>query len=286
MEYSNVQNILSDKFIKEFIVSSLRESMANIGFSETLINDFLIKLDNLDVENFINDHRNELADIQLGNFFGNLVPQYFKDYIVPEIPTGGKVFDLGCGRGTLIKILAELGKNEEIVGVDIKEAAEWKDIQSPHVRLSVVQEPDFLSVLEKEQPGTVTITWVLHHMDFEQQKRYINQLFKALKNGARLVVLEDSYSTILRPELGNGRYEGFIKWGQEDRNKITGVLDWIANRIFSMRTTMPVPFAYRTLEEWGSIFEEAGFTVSKTRFLGFPDKRDVNTPQGVIVLFK
>ncbi|MCR4279118.1 MAG: class I SAM-dependent methyltransferase [Candidatus Zambryskibacteria bacterium] len=214
------------------------------------------------------------------------MPKYFNSNVVPEIPTGGKVFDLGCGRGTLIQEIINRRENSEIVGIDIKQAPEWNKIVGDKVRMEVVQEENFLSVLEREQPDVVTVTWVFHHMEYEQQKRYIGSLYKALKTGAVIVALEDSYSETLPPEAGQKRYEDFMKWDKENRQKIMGVLDWIANRIFSMRLSMPVPFAYRTLEDWKQVFEEAGFETLKMRFLGFPDDRDINNPQSLLVIRK
>ena|SRR3989344_6271830 len=287
MEYKDlVQDVFSNEDRLKFIVSSLRESMTCLGFSEGLINEFLSDLRGLDIDNFINKHQKELTRVQLGHFFGELVPRYFSDHVVPEVPVGGKVLDLGCGMGTLVKIIKNRDLNNLIIGIDIKKAPEWESIVDEAVALKVVGESNFLSVLEKENPDIVTITWVLHHMDFEQQKRYITSLYKVLKEGAVLIVLEDSYSELLTPESGLERYNDFMKWGKEDRQKIQGALDWIANRIFSMRTTMPVPFAYRTLEDWVSLFKEVGFKVAKVRFLGFPNDRDINTPQSVLVLKK
>jgi len=281
-----VVNVLSDDSLKEFVVSSLKESMTNLGFSQELMNDFLGNITSLNLERFISKHSEELARVELGHFFGVLVPPYFNKNVVSEVPSGGKVFDLGCGMGTLIQELIKRGKNSEIVGIDIKEASEWKELRNEKVKLEVVQEVDFLSTLEREHPDFVTATWVFHHMEYEQQKRYIASLFKALKPGAVLVALEDSYSDTLPPEAGEQRSIGFMKLNKDNRQKVMGVLDWIANRVFSMRTSIPVPFAYRTLEEWKQIFEDAGFNMIKMRFLGFPDERDINNPQSLIVLQK
>lgn len=286
MEYKDLVGILSDDSKYDYIVSSLRESMASLGFSQELTGEFLDNLAHLNVEGFIQKHKDELARVQLGYFFGELVPKYFSDNVVAVIPAEGKVFDLGCGRGTLIQEIIKRGNNDEVVGIDIKEAPEWNEIKSDNVRMEVVQEEDFLSVLERERPDTVTATWVFHHMEYDQQKRYIEALYKSLKEGAVVVVLEDSYAETIPPESGKERAESFMKWSKEDRQKIMGVLDWIANRIFSMRTTMPVPFAYRTLEDWKGVFEEVGFTTLKARFIGFPDDRDINSPQSLIVLKK
>lgn len=286
MEYKDLQLILSDTKVKDFLMDSLHESMSNLGFSKDLISEFLGSIDILDIQSFIEKHKEELSVVQLNHFFGELVPEYFNTNIVSEIPVGLKVLDLGCGRGTLIREIIKRGENSEIVGIDIKKDNEWDGLIKDGVRMEVVEEKDFLSILQRESPGVVVVTWVFHHMEYEQQKRYISSLHSVMKEGGLLIVLEDSYSTVLPPESGHDRYNKFMRLGIEDRQKVIGVLDWVANRIFSMRTTMPVPFAYRTLEGWCAVFFETGFKVVKQRFLGFPDDRDVNNPQSVLILKK
>lgn len=286
MEYKDVvHDVLLDHKRCQFLRASLQESMTYLGFSESLIDEFLNNITDLDLDVFITKHRKELARVQLGHFFDELVPKYFEKYIIPEVPFNGKILDLGCGRGTLIQCLIDRAQNDEYVGIDITKSPEWDELANKNIHFEVVQEKDFLSFLKKEQPDHVTITWVLHHMEYDAQKRYLSALFNVLKEGATLVVLEDAYSEILPPEDGRERYEKFITWSKEDRLKIMGAYDWIANRVFSMRTTMPVPFAYRTLEEWKQLFQEVGFRITKTRFIGLP-LRDVNTAQSVFVATK
>ncbi|NTW15716.1 MAG: class I SAM-dependent methyltransferase [Candidatus Moranbacteria bacterium] len=287
MEYSDlVRDVFSDGEKKRFITDSLRDSMTRLGFSGALRDEFLRNIDTLTVADFIGRHKNELQRVQNEHFFGELVPVYFKENVVPEIPAGGKVLDLGCGPAILIRCLIERGTNPEIVGSDIAADPRWSGIVPEDARLEVVRESEFLPYLKREQPDHVAATWVFHHMEYAEQERYLSALHNALKPGATLVVLEDSYSEVLLPESGRERALAFMRWSPEDRHKIMGALDWIANRIFSMRTSMPVPFAYRTLEGWAKVFEEAGFSVKKTRFLGFPDNRDIHTPQSLIVAEK
>ena len=64
MEYTDlVNNVFSDEKRKQFITASLRESMANLGFSDTLRNEFLQNIDTLNVADFIEQHKNELQRI-------------------------------------------------------------------------------------------------------------------------------------------------------------------------------------------------------------------------------
>ena len=284
MEYQDVvRDVFSRPDLREFVVSNFKESMTNLGFSEQLMSEFLENIAHLNLDVFIEKHRAELGRVELGHFCDVLVPPFFEGYILPEIPQGGKVLDLGCGRGTLIKLLIGRGSNTEVIGIDITEAPEWEDIAPSDAQLHVIQEADFLSFIDREKPDSVVATWVFHHMEYEQQVRYLKALRRVLKPGSTLVLLEDSYAESTPPEMRQERHDALMQWSKEDRLKIMGAYDWVANRIFSMRTTMPVPFAYRTVEEWRQILENSGFYTSKSRYIGFPDNQDVHTPRAVIV---
>ena len=287
MEYKDlVRDVLSDQKKRSFIVKNLRNSMVTLGFSEVLMSDFLDNIDHLDLEALIKKHHAEFTEVQLKHYFDEVVPEHFKKYVLPEIPQTGKILDLGCGRGTLFQTLVRTGFKNKMIGIDIIHTPEWDELASQQMRFEVVQESNFLNFIKEEKPDHVTLTWVLHHMEFTQQKRYLTSLYGILKEGATIVALEDSYADTIPPETGEDSWGDFKKWSIDDRLKIMGAYDWLANRVFSMRTTMPVPFAYRTLEDWKKVFEEVGFSVTKTRFLGFPEECDVNTARSIIVAIK
>jgi len=215
----------------------------------------------------------------------DLAAGYFARYIVPDVPPVGKVLDLGCGTGTLLKELLKRG-GTEVVGMDINSYPEWDALRKSGIRVKAVTEKNFIPFMEKELPDTVTMTWVLHHMDYIEQERYLIAMFSALKPGSRAVVLEDAYSEKLPPEKGKKLYDDFMTLSVEDRKRVMGVFDWVANRVLEQREKIPMPFGYRTLEEWQALFVKIGFTVTKTRFLGFPEDRDVNNGQSVLVAIK
>ncbi len=123
-------------------------------------------------------------------------------------------------------------------------------------------------------------------MERDEQERYVGYLYKALAIGASLVALEDSYSTELPPENDIGVYDSFMKFNEDDRCKIMGVYDWVANKVLAQRDKVDIPLTYRTLEEWGKLFIDNGFSVVKKKFIGFPEKRDINTPQSLLIVTK
>ena len=123
-------------------------------------------------------------------------------------------------------------------------------------------------------------------MEYDEQERYLGYIHENLKIGAKIVVLEDSYSTDLVPENGADKYKGFMEWNPNQRKNIMSVYDWVANRVLAQREKVPIPCAYRTLEEWSNILEKKGFKTVMQKFIGFPNDRDINSPQSLIVAEK
>lgn len=154
-------------------------------------------------------------------------------------------------------------KFQHITGIDLYPYPEWELFKNPKITFKVVTEKDFFDFLSREKPDTATLTWVLHHMKHDEQERYIEYLHKVLAPGARLVILEDSYSTELPPENDIGVYDSFMKFGEDDRRKIMGVYDWVANKVLAQRDKVEIPLTYRSLEEWEKLFTESGFSVVK-----------------------
>ena len=123
-------------------------------------------------------------------------------------------------------------------------------------------------------------------MKYSEQERYMKMIYKKINTGSKIIVLEDSYSDELHPESGVERWRLFMEWPRNDRKKIMSVYDWIANRVLARRSRVPIPFGYRSVEEWISFFKKIGFTLYAKKFIGFPDQRDINTPQALLILKK
>jgi SAM-dependent methyltransferase len=284
-EIDNIRGMLSDDKVRNFVVTNLKNSLKSIGYSEELVDDLISFLDNLDIGGFQKANKEELKKIHTIGFFRKIVPAYFIEHVIPHIPSSEKILDIGCGTGILASKLAESGKFKKIMAIDINEYPEWNLFASEKTSFYVVKQEEFDDFFIKNKPNTVVLTWTLHHMEYEEQKEYLSKMYEAVD---RLVVvaLEDSYSEKLQPRKDIGVYAEFMDLTKEERKNFMSICDWIANRVLEMRDKIPIPFAYMTLEEWEKLFQDVGYNVKSKRFIGFPDKRDINTPQSLIVAEK
>ncbi len=279
-----INDFLDDSNLRNFIIVNLKESLTSIGFSKNLIDALTGGLSDLDVSKFQNDFSGELENVYRIGFFQKIVPAYFEQFIIPEI-SKGKILDVGCGTGILVKKLSEAGFRY-LAGIDINEYPEWESFGAPNVRFEVVSESQFPKFLTEYQPDSVTLTWALHHMEYDEQERYLKMIFEKMKEESRIVILEDSYSEELRPENGEKIWRAFMKWPEGDRKKIMSVYDWVANRVLARREHVPIPFGYRTMEEWTKFFAKIGYRLTSKKFIGFPDQRDINQPQSLLIFQK
>lgn len=286
-EIIHLQKILSHKILKGFIINNLRESLSSIGFSKDFVRDLLKMLDNLKkYPELQNKHTYELDTVYLDGFFKKIVPGYFKAHIVPEIPASKKVLDLGCGTGILAERLSREERFSKIIGIDLRSYPEWETFVNEKIFFTVANKDGSFKLIKEEKPNSIILTWTLHHMPYIEQKEYVRNLYSFMPYESKMIILEDSYSENLAPIYGMDRYTGFMHLSKKERKQAMSFYDWIANRVLAKRARVPITFSYRTLEEWESFFKEIGFSVIHKKFIGFPNKRDINTPQSLIVVEK
>ena len=168
-------------------------------------------LPDLSVKEFQNKFSDELEEVYQKGFFQKIVPAYFKKFVLPKIQKG-KILDIGCGTGILLKELSSAKGFGNLLGIDVAEYAEWKLFRSPNVRFEVVGEVSFPGFIEANRPDSVVLTWTLHHMKYSEQERYMKMIYKKINTGSKIIVLEDSYSDELHPESGVERWRLFMEW--------------------------------------------------------------------------
>lgn len=283
-EHREILEKISDDNIYHYIISNINSGLSSIGFSNEFVSYFVDNFRSLNFEEFYKKFDKEITEVYDVGFFQKIVPDYFTKEVIPHIPASKTVLDIGCGTGILMNRLSESQKFDNLIGIDINRYAEWKEFKKNSIKFKVVREREFGNFLEKSKPDNIILTWTLHHMEYQEQIRYLKEIFSTLNDGSRLIVLEDTYTEQFAPKYGENLYESFMQLNPVERKIVMSVYDWIANRILARRQKIPIPCGYRSLEEWQNLCEDIGYKTIDNIFIGFPDKRDINTPQGLFII--
>lgn len=280
-----VEDALCNSKLRDFLYKNFQKSLSELGCEQDLIDDFLKNLPQLNLPAFWERHQEQLQNVFNVKYRNGVETDYFKKHVVTVVRSCQKVIDIGCGTGVLAKLLLETSKFKEVVGIEIDAYPEWDTFSDQRIRFEVVVEENFDNFLRRELPDSAVLAWVLHHMDYEQQVRYMQRLYAILKPGAQVVILEDGYSSTLMPQYGKDLHDSFMKFSPEEHHAIIGINDWCANRVLRLREKVPCPFGYRTVEDWKRMFKEIGYKNVYEKYIGFP-RRDVLNPQCVMVFEK
>jgi SAM-dependent methyltransferase len=278
-----VKEALQDSKLGPYLKKNFLSSLAYMGYPKELIESVFFAIENNKIEELITHREKDLYELQDIGFFQNHAPQFAEKFLLPPVPPAKNVLDLGCGRGGLMSTMSKLGRFEKLTGIDINSYEEWKGLESSELHFEVVKEDKFNEFIKEINPDMVMVCWVLHHMKYDEQERYLDYLSKALEKDTYVVVLEDCYSTKLPPEEDHGVHEEFMAMSLSERKTIISVYDWVANRILARKKEMPIPFAFRTFEEWVELFAKYGFNYFEGHYIGFAEHRDVNTPQSLLI---
>jgi 2-polyprenyl-3-methyl-5-hydroxy-6-metoxy-1,4-benzoquinol methylase len=111
--------------------------------------------------------------------------------VLEQIPMGARIFDIGCGSGSLLYLAVRLRAAKSAHGYDVShdaiKAAGTFARRSDLVCAKFLPVSDFPNLSGYD---VVTLVDVLHHIPPERQTGFLAQIVHAMDTGAKLVILD------------------------------------------------------------------------------------------------
>ena len=112
------------------------------------------------------------------------------DQLLDLIPPDKKVFDLGCGSGSLLSLINEFSKPRQLGGIEVSQNL----VDNARQLLSASKVPvsinfyDGLTIPDEiSEYDVITLIDVFHHIPKQIQVSFFDQLYKKMKEGSMLV---------------------------------------------------------------------------------------------------
>lgn len=222
-------------------------------------------------EEIIHILENSFADKDLKRFnrktrkHGKL-NEFTYSLIKPYLSNINSYLDFGCGKmGLIRRILKEEHNNiKKLYGFEPNVAMEY---------LPKDKRVEFISAkknLEKlDNIDLITINFVLHHLEQVEIKRILEFLKSKLGKNGRFIILEESFPENLTQEINNLINDEFLNLTKTEKLDVIFTNDILIN--YKNLDYMPWTMQYKSMEEWESLFEEIGFRVQKSDFIGITD---------------
>ncbi|MFH1776839.1 MAG: methyltransferase [Candidatus Omnitrophota bacterium] len=278
---------LLDEQSKEFIRLALLIGYQQYGISKADIDRIIeVLLENKDnPERAANIIRTELDYGWYHNYRSSQRPIMELELIQQHISSGTFV-DVGGGYpGALVNAIANDPRVEKVIVTDIEE--EYAQSQDGPTILFITHFQDNIFYVPLPPiADTILLKYVLHHINNARLKKFLQDIFRVLKPGGRVIIFEDSYSEHMPPELGNSQLiEKFSGLSNAQKTKFLRFSDWFSNRVAIGIPGIPMPFNFKSIEQWQNIFEEIGFHV-EPQYIGFLENKAHQVPLAFMVLTK
>jgi ubiquinone/menaquinone biosynthesis C-methylase UbiE len=248
----------------------------------------------------------DIADIGAGrNRLGHAIKKQFDDLSVANLNwrnhLGGNPVDPKDSRQHHLGVSHADPKVVRITGVDV---TDWTDpAESPGVVYHLMPTPTQIDIEDSSQNVVIT-KWCFHHMTMEQMERQIENIFRILRPGGVVIVIEafatsrkslptqkpnERESTFSQQLLEVSRRIEFADiwpegpWKEQcykistdylelsfaDQIKILALEDYIGHLVLNRREHMPFTFKYLPAEQIIANFVAHGFEEQRWNFLLF-----------------
>lgn len=207
----------------------------------------------------------------------------------------GVIVDVGCGDLLLAyKIAGRMPGATQIIGTDVLDYTIQQESDSRVEFRRQVPENNYRIDVESNSVDRVLLNWILHHVDGElipnassDITNLLLDIRRILKTGGKIIILEDAYSELNKPEWESGELFGkFQSLGPMQQVKYMCLSDWWATRVMRNKPEMNRPFNFHSGEEWIEFFGRFGFKKVEFRYLGNPPDKIHKNPQCLLVFEK
>lgn len=280
--------VFSDQASRLFLNAAFFETYTRLEISKHTIQGLL---------NILSKQRNKKQEKALKSIWAYISTTEFADIfqrydskqslkrkleIIRKFVKGPFVADIGCGTGGLSEaIVQNITGVRRIIATDLIDRF---NISNNLVEFRLQPQEDKLSI-DNNTIDTAVLSYVLHHIEKEDQITLLKDINRILKIGGILIVLEDTFSNKLKPINNSVLLTNYLKLDEIKRKSVLSFCDWLNNTVFG-KLNIPVPFTFKNIEEWERIFEQVGFSLVDKQFLGI-DKCNLNfTPRGIMVFEK
>lgn len=122
--------------------------------------------------------------------------------IVERIPPGSSVFDIGCGSGFLLGLIAEQKQPRSLGGAEVaeglvSEAKEYLSRKNPGIPMSIALYDGVNLPANVSEFDFVLLIDVLHHIPPDRQFSFLREVHSRLKPGATLILKDIDADSIL-----------------------------------------------------------------------------------------
>lgn len=211
-------------------------------------------------------------------FWFNQSYHHYKTRVKPEIDfqqlngliKGKRVLDYGCGSGYLAARLAGAGYTVLTTDVLDYRYAEAKHL--PFIQMASATDIPY----PNDSADTALVQAVLHHIDLSQLPIVLQRLAQITQ---RALIKEDTYDlpdqlleaadTLTTQPL----LRAFISMPSPMQYEALVLIDFFGNAIAQGIPEMNMPFAFRSVKEWGDVLEAHGLRITQTLLAGFEPGR-------------
>jgi cyclopropane fatty-acyl-phospholipid synthase-like methyltransferase len=113
--------------------------------------------------------------------------------ILEQIPSGSFVFDIGCGGGFLLGLVAKTKAPSRLAGVEIhsdlvRTAEHYIREQAPELSVRISVYDGVTLPITIGEADVILMVDVFHHIPLEQQDNFLSAIHRSMRAGAKLVL--------------------------------------------------------------------------------------------------